>query len=308
MELVIEKKQIKDWLRELRKKDAVIDVRKSVLPPKKYFFPVREKIFVLDRKRGKLVSSEPKTKKMILFGLSLADLEAMTQLDEIMEKPQQDFFYWQKRKKTTLIGLSDEPIGIPPGGDLILEKINQNQYRLFILTKKGRSVVKSRFFKKIAKPRIIKYPTKEKSFKKLLLDSEFLAEAVEWSWKGKPEIWEKLKRKCLGCGICTYVCPLCHCFLIEDKVSLDDNESSRCRQWDACTLPRFAQIAGGHNFHPTIKERYYNWYYHKFVRAYREYGKSQCVACGRCWNYCPAKIDIREVLSEIIEGYQKKHR
>jgi predicted aldo/keto reductase-like oxidoreductase len=72
-------------------------------------------------------------------------------------------------------------------------------------------------------------------------------------------------------------------------------------------LPRFAKIAGGHNFHPTVKERYYNWFYHKFVRAYREYGKAQCVACGNCKKNCPAGIKIGEVLKEIVGDYKKSN-
>jgi ferredoxin len=142
--------------------------------------------------------------------------------------------------------------------------------------------------------------------RQLLLDPELLANAVEWSWKNSPKIWEDLAERCLGCGICTYVCPLCHCFSIEDRVGLDD-KCSRCRKWDACTLPGFAKIAGGHSFRPTIKERYYNWFYHKFVRAYKEYGKSQCVGCGRCKKYCPAQIDIQEVLKTILEDYKKQN-
>jgi len=136
----------------------------------------------------------------------------------------------------------------------------------------------------------------------LLLDSELLADAVEWSRNHK--IWDELAEKCLGCGICTYVCPLCYCFSLEDKVGLDD-KCSRCRKWDACTLPGFSKITGGHDFRPTLKEKYYNWFYHKFVRAYREYGKSQCVGCERCKSQCPAKIDILEVLKTILEDYGK---
>jgi predicted aldo/keto reductase-like oxidoreductase len=73
-------------------------------------------------------------------------------------------------------------------------------------------------------------------------------------------------------------------------------------------LPEFAKISGGHNFHPTLKERYYNWYYHKFVRAYKEYGKSQCVACGQCQKQCPARIDIEKVLIKICKTYISQNK
>ena len=303
MALVIEKKQIKDWLGQLKKKFRVIDIRKAVLPVKQYFLPPRQDIFNFDKKSQRL-ASPANPKNLLIFGLDLANLEAMTQLDEIMKKPEKDFFYWQKRAKATLVGLIDESVEIAPGGDIILEKINPQQYQVLVLTDKGRKISKNEFFKEVENPQIEKYPAETKPLKEMLLDSELLADAVAWSVNHK--IWDELAEKCLGCGICTYVCPLCYCFSIEDRVSLDGQECTRCRQWDACTLPGFAQIAGGHNFHSTLKERYYNWFYHKFVRAYKEYGKAQCVACGQCQKYCPAGIDIEKVLIEIVEDYKKK--
>lgn len=301
MALIIEKKQIKDWLADLKKDFKLIDTRRDILPAKQYFLPPQEEIFRLDKKNNQLVSPDFQ-EKLLIFGLDLAELEAITQLDEIMEKPQPDFFYWQRRRNSVIVGLVDESVGVAPGGDLILEKINPQQYQVLPVTDKGRKLAKNNFFKEIAKPDIKKYPAKKKQFKEMLLDSELLAEAVAWSVNHK--IWDDLAKKCLGCGICTYVCPLCHCFSIEDQVSLDNKQCLRCRQWDACTLPGFAQIAGGHNFHKTIKERYYNWFYHKFVRAYKEYGKAQCVACGNCQESCPAGIDIEKVLKEILKDYQ----
>ncbi len=307
MPLIIEKKQIKGWLKELKKDFEVNDMRESILPAKQYFFPPREDIFVFDKKTSQ-VSIPAYQKNLLVILRYLGQLEAMTQLDEIMEKPNSDYFYWRRRKKSVLVGIIDQSIKVAPGGDIVLEKINPKQYQAIILTDQGRGIIKSKFFKKIDKPEIKRYSGQGKPLKKLsemLLDPELLSEAVDWSWKTKHKIWDELGRKCLGCGICTYVCPLCHCFSIEDRVSLDNKECSRCHQWDACTLPRFAQIAGGHNFHQTIKERYYNWFYHKFVRAYREYGKSQCVACGQCEKYCPAGISIEKVLIEIVKDYEK---
>ncbi|MFH1461290.1 MAG: 4Fe-4S dicluster domain-containing protein [Patescibacteria group bacterium] len=304
MELIIEEKQIQEWLADLKRSFKVFDTEKSVLPAKQFFFPPKEDIFIFDKKAGKLTSLDS-SREIIIVCYHLGQLEAMTQLDEIMEKPNPDFFYWQKRKKSVLIGIIDHSFKIAPGGDLILEKINSQEYRTWVLSKKGRAIIKDKFFKKIKKPLIRNYPAEPNPLKEMLLDSELLAEAVEWSWRNNYKIWDELAEKCLGCGICTYVCPVCHCFFMEDRVSLDNSQCSRCRSWDACALPGFAQIAGGHNFHPTIKERYYNWFYHKFVRAYQEYGKAQCVACGQCARNCPAGIKISEVINEIVSDYKK---
>jgi len=303
----LEKKKIKNFLEELSKKFEVFDVRKNILPPKEYFFPPREEIFNF-KKNDKVVSIPKPPKNFVIFGLNLEDLEAITQLDEIMKKPEQDFFYCQRRKTAILIGLAESSIKIPTGGDIILEKINSREYRALILTVRGEKIAKSKFFKRNKNPKIKNYPPKPspmEKLKELLLNPEFLSDAISWSFENDSKVWEELGKICLGCGICTYVCPLCYCFFADDRVNIDGKSCSRLRQWDACTLPDFAKVSGGHDFHPTLKERYYNWFYHKFVRGYKEYGKSLCVACGRCKKYCPARIDIETWILKIIKDYEK---
>lgn len=270
---IIKENKIKELLCKLGDSWKIFDVRNDKLPLKKYFFPPVEETFSSDKK-GKIKTARP-IEKFVLFGLNLPQLEALTQLDEIMSKPHEDFFYWQRRKQAIVIGSNDKNA----------KKFIEEHRDMFEEQEE-------------------KISEWSQSMRQMLLDSELLANAVEWSWKGAPEIWEELGQRCLGCGICTYVCPICHCFSIEDRVGLDD-KCSRCRKWDACTLPNFAKIAGGHSFRPTLKERYYNWFYHKFVRAYKEYGKSQCVGCGACKRNCPAGIDIQEVLKIILEKYGK---
>lgn len=306
MELVIGKKQLKKWLSALGGRFKVVDVRKSVLPAKKYLFPPLEAIFWQERGRSKLESAKY-SKELLVFGLDLAGLKALAYLDEIMRTPQEDFFYWQRRNKAVIIGLSEETVGAVSGGDLILEKIDDKRYRALAVTKKGEKLLQRKFFKPIAGTKLQRRSAPDKTeLDKLLSDPELLSKAVAWSVDER--IWDELAEKCLGCGICTYVCPLCHCFSTEDSIALDNQKRVRCRYWDACTLPGFAKVAGGHNFHRTLKERYYNWFYHKFVRAYKEYGRAQCVGCRECEKQCPAGISIERVLIEIVRNYQRsKH-
>ena len=281
---------------------VVLDYETTVLPPKIYFLPPEEELFKVTNGKVREIRIE---KQFIVFGLNLKDLSAIVQLDQIMDKEPGDFFYRKRRDMSTLIAVSDVEVGVPLGGDLILEKISDSNFRAIAITEKGRKILNLDLFQE---KKIGAKAKSKKSLSKLdemLLDSELLSQAVEWSRENYSQIWEKLGKLCIGCGICTYVCPLCYCTTNEDKISFNKSICSRCRKWDACTLPGFAQIGGGHNFRPTQKERYFNWFYHKFVRAYKEFGQAQCVACGRCQKYCPAGIDIEKVLEEILIEFKK---
>jgi sulfhydrogenase subunit beta (sulfur reductase) len=282
----------------------VLNYGTTLLPPKIYLLPAEEELFKVT---GDRVQEAKIEKPFVLFGLSLKDLTAIAQLDQIMGKPPADTFYFNRRKAAILIGVSEVEVGVPPGGDLILEKIDDQDYRALALTQKGRKIAGLGLFQEKATTGKARSNGATTKLDQMVLDSELLAQAVEWSRENYPQIWETLGKTCFGCGICTYVCPLCYCTSTEDKTSFDRSVCTRCRKWDACTLPRFAQIAGGHNFRPSQKERYFNWFYHKFVRAYKEFGQVQCVACHRCQKYCPAGINIEKVLEEIITQFQKEN-
>ncbi|MFH1611764.1 MAG: 4Fe-4S dicluster domain-containing protein [bacterium] len=304
MPLVIKKDQIDNFVKELKEKHTIVDARKSKnLVPllKEVLYPAKEDIFKLTKKTGEIKSID-NSKELIIFGLVPADLRAIKQLDEIMQKPEPDFFYWQKRNKVIFIGLSNYSLDYNVDADIVFEKINSRQYKVLVTTDKGKKI-KSKLFKKLKRPKIKEYSHKNVPLEEMVLDSELLSKVVKWSYKHP--IWDELDKKCLGCGNCTYVCPLCYCFSTEDRVSLNGEECTRCRLWDSCTLPDFARVAGDHDFHKGVKNRYYNWFYHKFVRGYKEYGKSLCVACHRCQEACPAGIDIEKVLLKLISDYIK---
>jgi sulfhydrogenase subunit beta (sulfur reductase) len=106
--------------------------------------------------------------------------------------------------------------------------------------------------------------------------------------------WEEVYRKCLGCAVCTYLCPTCHCFDIGDEVTNDRGE--RIRTWDSCMFPLFTLHASGHNPRPSGKERFRQRVMHKFNYFVETKDCVACVGCGRCVENCPVNLDIRQVL------------
>jgi ferredoxin len=111
-------------------------------------------------------------------------------------------------------------------------------------------------------------------------------------------LWEELSNPCLTCAACTYLCPTCYCFDIQDVAKED--RGKRVRVWDSCMFRIYTLEASGHNPRPDKSRRMRQRVMHKFNYypfLHKEYG---CVGCGRCIKYCPVNIDIRETIRKVV--------
>jgi sulfhydrogenase subunit beta (sulfur reductase) len=114
--------------------------------------------------------------------------------------------------------------------------------------------------------------------------------------------WEEVAFGCLNCGTCTYLCPTCWCFDIQDEVS--GKEGDRMRNWDSCMFPLFTLHGSGHNPRDAKVQRVRQRFMHKLKYYVDKYDNGvQCSGCGRCVRYCPVNIDIRDVC-ERMNNYQ----
>lgn len=107
--------------------------------------------------------------------------------------------------------------------------------------------------------------------------------------------WPHVAESCINCGACTFLCPTCYCFDIQDEVF--GNKGVRLRYWDSCMFPLFTLHASGHNPRGQKVQRVRNRFMHKFKYFPDRFGQLSCVGCGRCTKDCPVNIDIREVVS-----------
>jgi ferredoxin len=111
------------------------------------------------------------------------------------------------------------------------------------------------------------------------------------------EIWETISCKCLGCGACSYLCPVCYCFdLVDEKTA---SGIKKIRTWDCCMFSMFTHHASGHNPRSANFARLRQKIMHKFNYYPERYGVDGCVGCGRCIRSCPVNLDIRQVLEKI---------
>jgi L-lactate utilization protein LutB len=67
-------------------------------------------------------------------------------------------------------------------------------------------------------------------------------------------------------------------------------------------------MTSGENPRFAKKERFKQWYYHKFSYFKQNHGVLLCVGCGRCLRNCPVRIDFSEVLQQLPAQVQTPAR
>jgi ferredoxin len=131
------------------------------------------------------------------------------------------------------------------------------------------------------------------------IETDKLAEKEQLELFDAP-FWEEIGFSCLNCGTCTYLCPTCWCFDIQDEVHGTVGE--RIRNWDSCMFPMFTLHGSGHNPRNEKWQRVRQRFMHKLKYFVDKYGDGvQCTGCGRCVRYCPVNIDIRRVAKLMNE-------
>lgn len=280
-------------------------------PAKEAFFPQSEVMFRFDRKdgHGQVQSTEKIERERILLGARPCDIAALSILQKVFESPEYtDVYFAEKRQKTTLIGLGcNQPLttcfctstgGGPfekAGADLFLTDLGE-AYLAEPFTEKGITITRDPIFKEAlpedeAQARAIALKAAQK------VDGSLPVEGIEKRLDLMVEsaFWDRVHEKCLGCGVCTFLCPTCHCFDISDEAT--DRRGERVRCWDSCLFPIYSLETSGHNPRPTCRERTRQRLMHKLNYYPKNYGRVACVGCGRCVQFCPVQFDIREVIA-----------
>ncbi len=297
-----------------KKIDDVREVDLSQLvpqkPAKEAFFPQSEVMFRYDETRGhgQIHSEEQVQRERILLGARPCDLEALSIIEKVFGSQEYtDVYFVEKRKKTTIIGLGcDHPLstcfcasrgGGPfdrTGADLFFTDLGE-AYLVELLTEKGMAFSKNHFFTEVG-------PTDMERSKEIeerasqKVDRSIPMEGIEkrLDLMAESPFWDRIHEKCIGCGVCTFLCPTCHCFDLTDESI--GRRGQRVRSWDSCLFPIYSLETSGHNPRPTGRERTRQRLMHKLNYYPKNFGKVACVGCGRCIRFCPVQFDLREVL------------
>lgn len=295
--------------------EIALDYDNVKLPPKSIFFPQREVLCKFSGNSLKEVNIE--AKDSIIFGIRPCDASALVYLDKVFKDEKgrfQDPYYLMRREKALIIGLAcDAPratcfctsVGGSPAGksgsDILATDLGETLI-FESCSEKGKEFMdKSGLFNKPTdrdiKMKEEKAHQTEQSMAKIPTpDIAGLTEKIDKDFENP--LWDGITQNCLGCGVCTYLCPTCHCFDITDEEN-GKKEGIRLRTWDSCQYPLFTLHASGHNPRVNKKQRLRQRIMHKFSYSVANTGDIYCVGCGRCITYCPVNLDIRDMLNAL---------
>ena len=298
--------------------EVTLDFVNSVLSPKNAFFPQTETLFQFSRddEGFKTQPAAEPERERVIFGIRACDTRSLSLMDMVFDGQYQDSYYLEKRAQTILIGLACfhpaetcfcPTFGIDPtapeGVDILFTDVD-DRYWVQALTEKGTALL-DRFAEFFDEPRGDEAKLKDARAAKLTgmkkLDVTGLPDKMAPLYEG--DYWDSIGLKCLGCGICTYLCPTCHCFDLVDENR--DEGGERFRSWDSCMFPDFTLMASGENPRPDQKARVQQRFFHKLKYFPDRYGEVACTGCGRCLKYCPVNINITQIIDDVMSGKTK---
>jgi sulfhydrogenase subunit beta (sulfur reductase) len=274
------------------------------MSPKRWVFPATEPILEVEQGAETVIRRAPSPPSTAIFGLRPCDARGMLAFDALfLDREPMDGQYARHRQATTLIGLACPQMwdscfctvvgGAPDGSeglDVLLTEV-EGRYAVRAVSDRGAALAD----RLAGREQACALPEP-----KLAQGLPVLRDRDAWAAGFNDLFWQRLGDSCLGCRVCTFVCPACRCFDVRDEVVSRQpgrHVFERLRAWDACTMSAYRRIAGGHNPRPTQHARLRNRFYCKFMYYPQDFGPLGCVGCGRCIDACPVGIDILEVIA-----------
>lgn len=291
---------------------ATLDFYNSKEPVKKLFFPQCQTLFCYQAGQNQCKEQPKSEKPRVLFGVRPCDARSLALLDMVFDaNDYKDPYYLTNRNNTTIFALACArpqsscfctSLEIGPfskeGADVMVVDMG-DKYVFEAATEAGERILGELGMLTHAEPadaqrvKDLAAEAEKKVTRKVDLQdvSAKLATAID------DPIWDEIQEKCLGCAVCTFMCPTCHCF---DMVDEQNKESGRrVRIWDSCMRSDFTREASGHNPRGTGTKKTQQRIMHKFNYFPENNGQIACVGCGRCLRNCPAGSDLTAIITRI---------
>ena len=338
---IIKKEDLSKWLKYLEKRARLYAPRKkenlfifrpvkdineislkyipTILPPKKYYFPQKEKLLKFSIKPFKTSKAIKKFEDYILFAVHTCDIAGIQCMDVIFRESPEDPNYLNRKERMIIIGIecleycdkyaNCTSMGnhVPRGGyDLMMTDIDR-AFIIHVNSEKGERLVADLSYIKEAKGDDMDALERVRENKKKIFREELGAslqkiyESFDKSFDS--DVWKDVGRRCVACGNCTAVCPTCYCFDVMDDIELSFNEGLRYRIWNSCQMDDFAKVAGGEDFRKDRDARQKHRYYRKFKYSVDKFNRYFCTGCGRCTRTCMAEVSLIETVNSIVEPF-----
>lgn len=339
---VIKKEALNKWLEYLKKKAKlyapkrkenlfifrpVKDVSKvcleyisTILPPKKYYFPQKEKLLRFKVNPFKTARAIKEFEEFILFAVHTCDIAGIQCMDVVFREGPEDPNYLNRKDKMTIIGIeclkycdshaNCTSMGnhVPRGGyDLMMVDITE-KFILHINSEKGEKLVTNLDYIQEADGNDMLALERAREAKKKIFKEEFSGSLSEvyaaFDRNFTSGLWQDVGRRCVACGNCTNVCPTCYCFDVDDDLELSLNEGIRYRIWNSCQMDDFAKVAGGEDFRKGRDTRQRHRFYRKFKYPVDRFNRYFCTGCGRCTRTCMAEISLIDTVNSLLQDKQ----
>jgi ferredoxin len=289
------------------------------MSPKGLLFPQTEYLMSFSKAQDKpnpnvFVDQGDKAVPTVVFGIRPCDARGLSVSNKVFQNDRFTDPYWKgKIDKMIFVGLAcDKPMpqcfcaamGGSPFGEAGLDVLAFRQgggLGLKALTPAGEELLKG-----------ANLQTADLAADMKAMEAE--AKKAQGAENAYPEInekdlmvlfsdphWLSTAENCLNCGVCTFFCPTCHCFDIQDEAV--ERGGVRMRNWDTCMSWLFTVHGTGHNPRPSKTERVRQRFMHKLKYIpLKQDGVRGCTGCGRCVVMCPVNIDIRQVALKMSQS------
>ncbi len=297
--------------------EIILDFYNSKIPPKEILFPKMETLFEY-KTDGKNIEEIIERKDLdeynIIFGIRPCDAQAFMLMENFFALGDiKDNLFLKKKENTVLIGIGCNI----PKSTCFCTSVNGHPFKsdyldIFMIDLGEKYLVEGISDK--GKNMLEKLTWLSKSTKADIQKGEELSKKAEESFKTKLDvkdiekileqsfdhpIWTEISDICMGCGICSFLCPTCTCFDVIDENDQYNNRGRRIRIWDTCQFCLYTLHTSGHNPRDSSIERCRNRILHKFCYYPKNYDMLGCVGCGRCIQLCPVNNDLRKIIEKV---------
>jgi len=291
--------------------EDVVFNAKSANSPKEALQPPSQALFHFNESEVTEAynASRAPEKKPLVF-LRACDIHSLRRFDDIMMgNGSPDFFYQRVRKNARFVLMpcktafsscfcvdmqanqtDDYDFSIEPSG---------GEYRVNVKAQDMADVFRAAGAKEVAVdvPFVTETETRV-NFSGKLNDAQSPALAAL-------PMWQEYDARCISCGRCTFSCPSCSYWTMQDIFYTDNGKAGeRRRVWASCMVDGYSDVAGGGAYRKKNGERMRFKVLHKVYDHKKRYGHPMCSGCGRCDDVCPEYISYSATLNKLDAALQ----